>query len=241
MTVISFVSAEMWEDLVKATIQSLSSSTTDNVIQLVRKDTEVVYPENGVLQHPFVNIRMLFGALNSSPLLSTSHGPKVRIDSQLMAQPGMPQALVPTSHSLDSIQNENVVLPTIPEVRRRTEIIQETQEVVYTDEEHDAAARIQQLYRQFYRRKSSQRKDLVLERFYEECEAASRALECSWYYKCLLRGPLPHFLVCLSAYNKSLTAQKFKLSVLAQRVEHMELEETWEKINHLKLVIEARS
>lgn len=197
----------------------------------------MAYPPEGVLQHPFSNTRALFFALESSPLLSIRRGPKPRIDAKSTMQQDTSQLLVPVGQSIDSIQAEDVVLSTLPEERPREEVIEESHlQTTFTEDQHLAASLIQKTFRRFSCRKSSQPSDPSLDKFYQECLTVSRSLECSPHYKYLVRGPLPHFLVCLAAFKKALEGQKFKQTVLAQKVEHTELEEAWAKLNKIKLV-----
>jgi hypothetical protein len=229
-----------------ATIHSLSSSTTDNIIQLVKKGAPLPYTPDGAVRHFFLNIRTLFYSLESSPLLSIRRGPIARVDPKLMMEQEAPQMLIPLGHSLDSAQADDVVLSNLPEERPDEEASESESEhqEAFTDAEHHAARVIQKACRRFHQRKTSQSsrpRDSVLDKLYKECVKASKTLKCSPYYMRLFRGPLPHFLVCLEAYRRDLEAKKLKLQVQMRVGEHIDIENTMQKLKAAKSVCQRRT
>lgn len=217
-------------------VQSLSVSTTENIIQLIRKGYPVVFTPSGVIRHPFAHPGTLFYALDSSPLLSIRRDPRVRIESK-PAAPGTNSQEVPIGPSIDSVQSEEISLSNIPVERPQMDAVQESQlHTEFTEKERQAAHRIQKCYRRYIRRKTAQPSDPLLEKLSKECLSVSQGLKCSENYRRLFRGPLPHFLVCLEGFKKALAAKKLKLSVLTLNVAHTELEDALQKLNSIKLV-----
>jgi hypothetical protein len=143
--------------------------------------------------------------------------------------------VTPAGPSIDSAEAEQITSSEPVEQRQEVRAVQEYQlQTTYTDNEHDAARKIQNAYRRFYHRRTAQASDHALDKYYKEYLAASKSLRCSPRYRCLFLGFLPHLMVCLEAFRAAQAKQKAELSKLTLRVEHTQLEDAMAKLDILR-------
>ena len=227
-----YMTAETWNDLAKAATQS---STTDPVIQLVREgNSEPAYAPEGVKQRVFRDTFTLFLAYAASPLVKVALKSKLRAS----AKPFVPQILRSTSLQPegDTISVNHVQDPSQAETQHLpTKFLDVSNlEDPFTDNERDAARKIQAFYRRFSRRMKSRSKPDPVEHWFKECLAISVSLQLSRPYRATFLGPFPHFLLCVDAFRRHQENQRIYASKHARIVDQSNLENATEQLAKIR-------
>ena len=212
-----------WERLAWAATQS---SKTDAVIQLVKKG-DVILPPAGVDRYVFEDIPRLFSTFMESPLVD--YQPRRTLNANATAFiPQMAYRLVSWVASWTTSTNQAE-----PDESNKPRDGLDA-DGLFTNIHHDAARRIQLAYRRFRRRISARPRSHALNHWFKECSAIGKLSQCSVAYRVVVRGPLPHLLVCANAFRKKLDAQKTYASDMMHTINHAELEEGMARLHQIR-------
>jgi hypothetical protein len=226
------MNTENWDELARAATQS---PTTDPVIQLVCEgNAEPVYAPAGVLQRTFRDTSTLFLSYEMSPLVLVA--PKSKLSPT--ATEYTPQILQRTVQQPVDVPKEDGRFQDAsgPEhLRVPTEFLDESNlEDPFTEIHHDAARKIQALFRRFRRRVLS--KTNPVNHWFDACFAVSKSLQISRPYRPTFLGPFPHFLLCVDSFRKYKEEQKNRASRQARTVDQSNLEEAMERLGDIMYV-----
>ncbi|CAG8575551.1 17069_t:CDS:2, partial [Acaulospora colombiana] len=136
--------------------------------------------------------------------------------------------------SLQEISNEDEgPTDSLPD-RPFTEAIDESQlKEEYSEKEHIAARNIQTTYRH-YRRRTGKVAKRPVDQWFNDFSEATRQFQLPGRYLALLRGPLPHFMVCLDAFKADIQKQRSRAMKNLVDNDHRSIEDTMARLNAIK-------
>jgi hypothetical protein len=186
----------------------------------------------GVMQENIPYAGSLRFRFPRSPFLRVAQESKLRRD----AKEFIPQRRsIPSKHSKEPI-SDTASSSTIDNPPP-TAVIDETQLRMVVDvKEKTAALKILALYSRYRHRLEFISRPDRLQHWYKEYNLVSKTLTCSRRYKMLIRGPLPHFMVCLEAFGKHLSKEVLRISAYLQNEDHQRLEDTIEQLANIESV-----
>ncbi|KAG8805325.1 hypothetical protein FRC17_005563, partial [Serendipita sp. 399] len=157
-------------------------------------------------------------------------------NSLLIRMPPRPRVEVHTNHLVSKeseVQNPVEPIPSAqlpPQVDEKVDRVVEDEQVSFNQEDHDAARTIQKAYRKYKQRSA---RTTSLDRWFNQYNKLPPSATTNRRYLAMLRGPLPHFMVCLEAYREHLDQQRRALSDQAQQGNHEMLEETFARLKKI--------
>jgi hypothetical protein len=211
-------------------VQTRAFSKDDVVIQIVVKNnSKQLESIPGVIQEGIPNVSSLYFRFPRSPFLRVAQESKLRRD----AKEFIPQRqLLPSTQPISDTGSSPATDDPPP-----TAVIDETQlQMVVDVKEKVAALKILALYRRYRRRLEFMSRPDRLQHWYKEYDLVSKTLTCSRRYKMLVRGPLPHLMVCLETFRKHLSKEALRKSAYLQNEDHQPLEDTIEQLANIELV-----
>jgi hypothetical protein len=237
------VQANTWDALVGVAVRSLSSSQTDAIIQLVKAGSVGVSSIRGVTQRKFESPQSLFHEVITSPLVRLAPKFKLRptakefVPKTANASSHMAHAPLISSNNANSVSTQNGPTDLHPKVF--TESIEEDHlKDSYTEEEETAATTIQAGYRKYRRRHSDVPPIYIPDKFavdkwFKLFSALRDVTQISRYYLAILRGPLPHFMICLDAYRMEIARWKLNAKK-ALTGDHRSIEDALARMSEIK-------
>jgi hypothetical protein len=240
------VQASTWDTLVGVAVRSLSSSQTDSIIQLVKAGSSSTSRIRDVSQREFESPQSLFHEVITSPLVRLAPKFKLRPTAQEfiprnasshVAHPSLSSKVTISPNDTNSVSTQKV--PDDSHAKVFTESIEEDHlKDSYTEEEEIAATIIQAGYRK-YRRKHSDvppiyiHDKFAVDKWFKLFSAIQDATPLSRYYLAILRGPLPHFMICLEAYRMEIARWKANAK-RALTGDHRSIEDALARMGEIK-------
>ena len=209
-------------------------SKDDSIVQIVVKDNaKRLEFLPGVRRQTIPKSGSLYFLFPMSPFLRVAQESRLRWGAK---------RFIPQRQSLPSKQNSvdpisDTASSSAIDDPRPTAVIDETQLRKAVDSnEKTAALRILTLYRHYRHRLEFNCRPDPLQHWYKQYNVISKTLTCSRRYRMLVRGPLPHVMVCLEAFRKHISKETHRISVYLQNEDHQPLEDTIEQLKNIKLV-----
>jgi hypothetical protein len=229
-------------------VRSLSSSKTDAIIQLVKAGSVNVFPVRGVTRKEFESPQSLFSEFVTSPF--------VQMQSWFRRPPTAEESISMPGNIVKSTDGRRSVLPnSVPAIKDDNgseqmasdgshdspfteEIEEDGSEEDYTEEEKLAVRVIETAYVRRRRRRRVEPPRYITDKFaldkwFKLFNALQDIPQVSRYYLGILRGPLPHLMICLDAYRMEI-AKQMSHAKKAFTGDHRSIEDALARMSEIK-------
>ncbi|KAG8805019.1 hypothetical protein FRC17_005772, partial [Serendipita sp. 399] len=227
-----YSNATNWDGLWQATIRA-SSRSGDPLIQLARSGTYLTAYKD-IKPRSFSDTESLFYVFSKSPLIRVAQKSKLRVDAPKFVPHRLRKEIDSSVPPQATSQVEGI--HTEVSVSMLTTILDESQLTrSYSQKDRAAAVKIATFYLQC-RRKFTQRAAETgpLLKWSSKFRDTSKGYEENRRYQMILRGPMPHIMVCLEAYRKHLDSRKMRASEKAELGQHQFLEDILDELDKIE-------